>query len=191
MRQNPLTLMWLEKFIETFEPCGFRRTSSAPAYGLAEATLLVSSTRLNAGPRVLELDSDAVIDGRVVPAGVGRAGRRIVSCGNLVGATKVAIVNQENLTKCRADEIGEIWVSDPGVASGYWNQPAKSKDTFDAYLKDTGEGPWLRTGRSRFFGERQELFISEARTQGHDHHPGRELCSSGHRMGFAKVPPGG
>ena len=76
-------------------------------------------TRLNAGPRVLELDSDAVIDGRVVPAGVGRAGRRIVSCGNLVGATKVAIVNPENLTKCRADEIGEIWVSDPGVASGY------------------------------------------------------------------------
>ncbi len=156
---EPINPDVLEKFIETFEPCGFRRTSSAPAYGLAEATLLVSSTRLNAGPRVLELNSDAVIDGRVVPAGVGRAGRRIVSCGNLVGTTKVAIVNPENLTKCRADEIGEIWVSDPGVASGYWNQPAKSKDTFDAYLKGTGEGPWLRTGDLGFL-ENGELFIS-------------------------------
>lgn len=156
---EPINPDVLEKFIETFEPCGFRRASSAPAYGLAEATLLVSSTRLNAGPRVLELDSDAVIDGRVVPARVGRARRRIVSCGNLVGATKVTIINPENLTKCRADEIGEIWVSDPGVASGYWNQPAKSKDTFDAYLKDTGEGPWLRTGDLGFL-ENGELFIS-------------------------------
>src|SRR6202046_3201565 len=143
---EPINPEVLEKFIETFEPCGFRRAASAPAYGLAEATLLVSSTRLNAGPRILELDADAVFDGRVVPVGSGRAGRRIVSCGTLVGDTKVAIVNPENLTKCRADEIGEIWVSDPAVAAGYWNQPTKSQEIFGAYLKDTGEGPWLRTG---------------------------------------------
>ena len=41
----------------------------------------------------------------------------VVSCGKLVGDTKVAIVNPENLTKCRADEIGEIWVSDPARGS--------------------------------------------------------------------------
>ena len=156
---EPINPEVLEKFIETFEPCGFQRAASAPAYGLAEATLLVSSTRLNSGPRVLELDADAVFDGRVVPVGSGRAGRRIVSCGTLVGDTKVAIVNPENLTKCRADEIGEIWVSDPAVADGYWNQPTKSQDIFGAYLKDTGGGPWLRTGDLGFF-QNGELFIS-------------------------------
>ena len=78
---------------------------------------------------------------------------------NLVGETKVAIVNPENLTKCRADEIGEIWVSDPAVAAGYWNQPAKSQEIFGAYLKDTGEGPWLRTGDLGFL-QNGELFIS-------------------------------
>ena len=156
---EPINPEVLEKFIETFEPCGFRRTASAPAYGLAEATLLVSSTRLNSGPRVLELDADAIFDGRVVPVAAGRAGRKVVSCGELVGDTKVAIVDPENLTRCSADQIGEIWVSDSAVAAGYWNQPDKSKEIFDAYLRDTEEGPWLRTGDLGFL-QNGELFIS-------------------------------
>ena len=156
---EPINADVLEKFIETFEPCGFRRAASAPAYGLAEATLLVSSTPLNSGPRVVELDADSTADGRVVPVRIGSAGRKVVSCGKLVVDTKVAIVNPENLTRRRADEIGEIWVLSPGVASKYWNQPAKSQDTFNAYLRDTGEGPWLRTGDLGFLKD-GDLFIS-------------------------------
>jgi len=156
---EPINPDVLEKFIETFEPCGFRRAASAPAYGLAEATLLVSSTQLNSGPRVLELDADAIIDGRVVPVGIGRASRKVVSCGKLVGDTKVAIVNPETITRCKADEIGEIWVSDPAVAKGYWNQPTRSEEIFNAYLRDTGEGPWLRTGDLGFL-QNGELFVA-------------------------------
>jgi acyl-CoA synthetase (AMP-forming)/AMP-acid ligase II len=156
---EPINPEVLEKFIDMFEPCGFRRTASAPAYGLAEATLLVSSTRLNSGPRVLELDADAIFDGRVVPAEAGRATRKVVSCGELVGDTKVAIVNPETLTRSRADEIGEIWVSDLGVASGYWHQPVKTQEIFNAHLSDTGEGPWLRTGDLGFL-QNGELFIA-------------------------------
>jgi acyl-CoA synthetase (AMP-forming)/AMP-acid ligase II len=156
---EPINPNVLEKFIETFEPCGFRRAASAPAYGLAEATLLVSSTQLNSGPRVLELDGDAIIDGRVVPVGIGRASRKVVSCGKLVGDTKVAIVNPETITRCKADEIGEIWVSDPAVAKGYWNQSTRSEEIFNAYLRDTGEGPWLRTGDLGFL-QNGELFVA-------------------------------
>ena len=156
---EPINPEVLEKFIETFEPCGFRRTASAPAYGLAEATLLVSSTRLNSAPRVLEVDADAAFDGRVTPVETGRVGRKIVSCGELVGDTKVAIVNPETLARCRCDEIGEIWVSDRAVAAGYWKQPVKSQEIFKAFLKDTGEGPWLRTGDLGFL-QNGELFVS-------------------------------
>jgi len=156
---EPINPKVLEKFIETFEACGFRRAASAPAYGLAEATLLVSSTRLNAGPRVLDVDADAAFDGRVTPVETGRVGRKVVSCGELVGDTKVAIVNPTTLTKCRGDEIGEIWVSDRAVAAGYWKQPAKSQEIFKAFLKDTGEGPWLRTGDLGFL-QNGELFVS-------------------------------
>jgi acyl-CoA synthetase (AMP-forming)/AMP-acid ligase II len=156
---EPINPEVLERFIETFEPCGFRRTTSAPAYGLAEATLLVSSTRLNSGPRVLEVDADAAFDGRVTPVATGHVGRKVVSCGELVGDTKVAIVNPTTLTSCRGDEIGEIWVSDRAVAAGYWNQPVKSQEIFNVFLKDTGEGPWLRTGDLGFL-QNGELFVS-------------------------------
>jgi acyl-CoA synthetase (AMP-forming)/AMP-acid ligase II len=156
---EPINPVVLEKFIETFEPCGFQRAASAPAYGLAEATLLVSSTRLNSGPRVLEFDADAVFDGRVSPVRISGVGRKVVSCGELVGDTKVAIVNPENLTRRRDDEIGEIWVSDRAVAAGYWKQPVKSQEIFNAFLKDTGEGPWLRTGDLGFL-QNGELFVS-------------------------------
>ena len=156
---EPINPGVLEKFIETFEPFGFRRGASAPAYGLAEATLLVSSTRPGSGPRILELDADAIAEGRALPAAAERSSRKIVSCGERVGDTKVAIVNPESLTRCARDEIGEIWVSDPAVAAGYWNQPDKTTAIFQAYLSDTGEGPWMRTGDLGFFQD-GELFIS-------------------------------
>ena len=43
----------VEQFIETFGPQGFRRTSFAPAYGLAEATLLVTMKQTGAEPTFL------------------------------------------------------------------------------------------------------------------------------------------
>ena len=105
------------------------------------------------------MDADAAFDGRVTPVETGRVGRKVVSCGELVGDTKVAIVNPTTLTRCRGDEIGEIWVSDRAVAAGYWKQPVKSQEIFNAFLKDTGEGPWLRTGDLGFL-QNGELFVS-------------------------------
>ena len=156
---EPINPEVLERFIVTFEPFGFQRSASAPAFGLAEATLLVSSTRPGAGPLVLEFDAGALAEGRAIPAMPGRAARKIVGCGELVGDTKVAIVDPESETRRLPDEIGEIWVSDPGVAAGYWNQAARSEATFGARLSDSGEGPWMRTGDLGFFRNGQ-LFIS-------------------------------
>jgi acyl-CoA synthetase (AMP-forming)/AMP-acid ligase II len=56
-------------------------------------------------------------------------------------------------------EVGEIWVSSPSVAQGYWNQPEETKRTFQAYLAATGEGPFLRTGDLGFLQE-GELFVT-------------------------------
>jgi acyl-CoA synthetase (AMP-forming)/AMP-acid ligase II len=156
---EPINSEVLESFIRMFEPAGFRRSAAAPAYGLAEATLLVSSTRPGGGPVVGDFDAQALSDGRVTLAKPGVPVRRIVGCGELVGDTKVAIVDPETRTRCRPDEVGEIWVSDPAVAVGYWNNPDKSEATFAAQLEDSGEGPWMRTGDLGFLREGQ-LYIS-------------------------------
>jgi acyl-CoA synthetase (AMP-forming)/AMP-acid ligase II len=55
--------------------------------------------------------------------------------------------------------VGEIWVSSPSVAQGYWNRPEETERTFRAYLADTGEGPFLRTEDLGFLKD-GELFVT-------------------------------
>jgi len=71
----------------------------------------------------------------------------------------VLIVNPESCTECATTEVGEIWVGDADLVTGYWNQPQQTAEVFQAHLADTGAGPFLRTGDLGFFYE-GELFIA-------------------------------
>lgn len=157
---EPINPKVLENFLETFASCGFRPHTMCPAYGLAEATLLVSASSSTEAPMILNLHPNALEKGQVVKANNSeKVVRRLVSCGGLVCDTKVAIVNPQTQTRCDSDEVGEIWVSDPSVAQGYWQKEEETDATFQAYIADTGEGPFLRTGDLGFMYEGQ-LFIS-------------------------------
>lgn len=157
---EPINPKVLEQFLETFASCGFRPHTMCPAYGLAEATLLVSASSSTEAPMILDLQPHALERGRVVKADDSeKVVRRLVSCGGLVGDTKVAIVNPQTLTRCDSNEVGEIWVSDPSVARGYWQKEEETNATFRAYIADTGEGSYMRTGDLGFMYEGQ-LFIS-------------------------------
>jgi acyl-CoA synthetase (AMP-forming)/AMP-acid ligase II len=57
----------------------------------------------------------------------------------------VVIVDVPTCTPCADGEVGEIWVSSPSVARGYWRRDADTAETFRARLAD-GTGPFLRTG---------------------------------------------
>src|SRR5262249_30619624 len=73
--------------------------------------------------------------------------------------TNVAIVEPDSLTQCSAGQVGEIWVSGPGVASGYWQRPLETDESFRAYVPETGDGPFLRTGDMGFLSD-GELFVT-------------------------------
>jgi acyl-CoA synthetase (AMP-forming)/AMP-acid ligase II/alkylation response protein AidB-like acyl-CoA dehydrogenase/acyl carrier protein len=157
---EPINPKVIESFFTAFEPYGFRWNAFCPAYGLAEDTLLVSSSQQTDAPVLCKLDAAALEKNRIVDAfKYDNIVRTVVGCGRLVGDTKVAIVNPETLTQCEPDEVGEIWVSDPSVAQGYWNRPEETDRTFRAHLADTGEGTFLRTGDLGFLKD-GELFIT-------------------------------
>jgi acyl-CoA synthetase (AMP-forming)/AMP-acid ligase II len=69
------------------------------------------------------------------------------------------IVHPESMVHQRPGQVGEIWVAGPSVADGYWDRPDETERTFRAYLRDTGEGPFLRTGDLGFV-EGGELFVT-------------------------------
>lgn len=83
----------------------------------------------------------------------------VVGCGQTWLNMKSAIVETESLTRCPSGQVGEIWVSGASVAQGYWNRQSETKQTFRAYLADTNEGPFLRTGDLGFL-QNNELFIT-------------------------------
>ena len=148
-------------FADKFAEAGFQWTTFAPAYGLAEYTLLVSNKPKGTKPVFCAVESSSLEQDKILPANPEQEeGIRIIpSCGRLVCNTQVAIVHPDTLTRCSEDEVGEIWVKDESVAQGYWQRIEETEKTFRAYTKDTQEGPFLRTGDLGFLRE-GELYIN-------------------------------
>ncbi len=156
---EPVRESTVRRFAETFAGCGFDPATMCPSYGLAEATLKVSTPRKKTGPFLIHVDPEAFARNRVVEMPAERGGQAAVACGRTETDTNIAIVDPETLTRCGPDEIGEIWVSSRSVAQGYWRKPELSEQTFRAHLADTGEGPFLRTGDLGFM-KGEQLFVA-------------------------------
>src|SRR5262249_28759517 len=112
--------------------------------------------KLSGPPIIKTVAPTALEHGRVVET--GEEGRSLVGCG---GPSDQAVVIVDPVSGLRGDpdEVGEIWVSGPSVAQGYWNRQAETEETFHAYLLDTGDGPFLRTG-DLGFQQDGELFVT-------------------------------
>jgi amino acid adenylation domain-containing protein len=157
---EPIRFDTLERFYAKFAPCGFRRSAFYPCYGMAEATLMVSGGQKNTPPVVKTISGTALERHQVVETSVeSEDASTHVSCGQTIGGQQIVIVNLETLTQCGDREVGEIWVSGSSIGHGYWNQPEGTRETFLAYLSDTGQGPFLRTGDLGFL-QNGELFIT-------------------------------
>lgn len=157
---EPIRQDTLEKFYAKFASCGFRRQVFYPCYGMAEATLMVSGGLKTASPAIKTIQGDALERNQVIEAGAEhRNVHTLVSCGHSLPLQQIVIAHPETLTRCLPNEVGEIWVSSPSVGQGYWNRPKETEQTFLAYLSDTGEGPFLRTGDLGFL-HNGELFVT-------------------------------
>ena len=157
---EPIRAEVLEQFATAFKPYGFKRQAFYPCYGMAETTLFVSGGFKTAAPILYPVDTDALAENRVVAAfGNESKSQTIVGCGQTF-FDKIAIANPETKTLCSQNEVGEIWVSGRSVAQGYWNRRELTQETFNAYLVDTNQGPFLRTGDLGFMKEDGEIFIT-------------------------------
>jgi len=157
---EPVRAETLERFAKAFAPCGFRRAYSYPCYGLAEATLVVSAGKKGIFPTTKAFQARLLEQNQAHEASSEDKDTKIlVSIGNSHPDQIVIIVDPETHIACPPDRIGEIWVSGPSVAQGYWHRPEETEQTFHAHLADSGKGPFLRTGDLGFMSN-GELFIT-------------------------------
>lgn len=140
---EPVRAGTLDRFQERFGPAGFRPGSMAPMYGLAEATLVVSGIA-GREPVRTSVDVAGAERGILAPAAATHPSRLLIGCGPACGSDAV-IVDPDTAEVLPDGRIGEIWLSGPCVAGGYWGNEQATEATFRARTAD-GRGPFLRTG---------------------------------------------
>lgn len=154
---EPINPQMLEAFTEAFAPCGFRPEAFYPCYGMAEATLFISGGLKSELPILKTIQTEALKDNQAVAAQPQETRcQTLVSCGRSLPDQSLKIVNPDTLQCCAEQEVGEIWVSGPSIAQGYWQQPEQTIEIFAAYLGEAG--PFLRTGDLGFIYEGEVFF---------------------------------
>lgn len=129
---EPIRRATLEAFAKKFAPAGFRASAFLPCYGLAEATLMVSSAKRGDGEKALRPSAEA-------PA------PDAVSCGFPCPRSHVLIRTADG-ADAQERTPGEIFVSGPHVSPGRWNGPDARVIPFASdYLDERGRR-YISTG---------------------------------------------
>src|SRR5258706_3234582 len=145
---EPVRAETLERFAETFAPCGFRSESFYPCYGVAEATLFGAGGVPGRRPRVMRAEAAALERHDAAIAAAPKAlARRWVSSGRPWMGQRLAVADPETGVECSPGQVGEIWIAGPSVARGYWRNPEATGRDFNAFLAGPrSDGPFLATG---------------------------------------------
>jgi acyl-CoA synthetase (AMP-forming)/AMP-acid ligase II len=155
---EPVDPETLRAFARHVAPAGFDPRAFRPCYGLAESTLFVSSSSRGVLPTIRAFRKPDLAENVATACSDDEPGTKsLVSCGP--PAVPVRIVDPDALTVCAGGCIGEIWVTGPSVAAGYWNREADTEATFAARIQETGAEPWLRTGDLGFLLD-GDLFVT-------------------------------
>jgi fatty acid CoA ligase FadD32 len=146
---EPIRATTVERFQECFGPCGLAADAHRPSYGLAEATVFVTTSAAAGPPRITSFSRAALMAGRAAAPSGDADPIRLVSAGTPVGQ-HVCIVDPHDCVARPDGEVGEIWVRGRNIAIGYWGQAERSAEVFDAHLVGGGDllpaDGWLRTG---------------------------------------------
>jgi acyl-CoA synthetase (AMP-forming)/AMP-acid ligase II len=168
---EPVNIDSIAKFNTAFAPYGLPSTAVKPSYGMAEATLFVSTIDPAAGASVVYLDRDQLGAGRAVP--VSRDAPNAiaqVSCGRIARSQWGIIVDPDAEAELRDGEVGEIWLHGDNIGRGYWARPEETERVFGNKLQcrlpigshadgAPSDATWLRTGDLGVYLGR-ELYIT-------------------------------
>ncbi|WP_301554731.1 fatty acyl-AMP ligase [Streptomyces sp. P3] len=161
---EPIRSRTLARFQEAFGPHGMRTVIMRPSYGLAEATVFVSTSPQEEEPTVTVFDRNMLAQGtaRVVEPAQGSPTSELVACGRPV-TQDIAIVDPVTCRRQEDGTVGEIWIKGPNVGRGYWGRPKETGEIFHAVLD--GDDPyrpdqhWLRSGDLGLWHDKQ-LYVT-------------------------------
>lgn len=154
---EPVSESAIENFAEVFTAHGLKRSALRPSYGLAEASLLVTTPQDDNRPVITYFDREKLAEGQVVEVEKGDdKAVSFISNGQVVSPQVLTIVDPETKAELPDGAVGEIWALGKNVADGYLDRPEDTAETFgqtigerlkeNSRIEGAPDNGWLATG---------------------------------------------
>ncbi len=153
---EPILPALVDPFLDAFAETGLRREAFSPGYGMAEHVLGIAID----GHNRVSLDRGQYASSGCIVASAAPDAVKLIGNGTPLDQVRIEIVDEVSRRPLGPDQVGEIWVSSPSVAMGYWGKPELTAEVFDVKLADDPDGAgFLRTGDLGFL-HGGELYVS-------------------------------
>jgi 1-acyl-sn-glycerol-3-phosphate acyltransferase len=154
----------VRRFIERYEPYGFRPGSLSPVYGLAENSLALAFPPLGRPPLVDTIEREPFQgSGRAVPAAPDdpRA-LRFVSCGVPLADHEIRIVDDAG-REVGERRQGRLEFKGPSATSGYFRNPEATAKLVRGEWRDSGDLAYIAGGEVYITGRVKDVIIRAGR----------------------------
>jgi fatty-acyl-CoA synthase len=155
---EPMRWQSHQMFLEKFAPYGFKASSLATCYAMAENVFAVTQGGLNEPVRVDEVDMNAFRLGHAIQIDGEDPSLKVLSAGRPIANAEVRV-----LTESRIDaperQIGEIAIRSDCMLTGYYNREDLTQEAFFDGWYLTGDLGYLAQGELYVTGRKKEIII--------------------------------
>lgn len=146
---EPISVELCQKFLDTMEPYGLKRTSIQPVYGLAESTLVSAMPDVNKGLNYVCVDRHQLKIGDRVCISECDDNNALAFAieGPAIETCEIKITDDHN-NSLDEETVGEIQIRGAAVTQGFYHDETATRSAF------TGDG-WLNTGDVGFIYQGQ------------------------------------
>lgn len=174
---EPVNAATVERFVERFARCGFRREALLPVFGLAEASLAVTVPRIDAetglgsGARVDRIERERFqSEGKAVQVEGRREGGQarvpvvhevleFVSAGVAIPGMEVKVTDAQGREVPERVE-GQLWFRGPSATRGYYRNMAATAELLGKGRSGGAAGSaWVNSGDRAYIAD-GELFLT-------------------------------
>ncbi|MEQ1929739.1 MAG: fatty acyl-AMP ligase [Parvularculaceae bacterium] len=156
----------LNLFADAFASAGFNRDAFLPSYGMAETTLAISFTDLDAAISIDHVDMRHYTrSGIAQPASAVTSPehrRAFVRCGKALPGHEIEVRSDDGAS-LGDRAVGRIFVKGPSVTPGYFSDAEASRALFRGEWLDTGDMGYFLDGEIVITGRAKDLIIINGR----------------------------
>ena len=158
---NPATM---ERFAARYASRGFRRTSLAAVYGLAESSLGVAFPPLDRGPLVDHVDAEIFsAEARAQPVAPGTPNAtQIPACGQALHGHEIRVVDALG-AELPDRHVGRLQFKGPSVMQGYYGKPEATAAVLKDGWCDSGDYAYMEGPEIYITGREKDLIIRGGR----------------------------